>query len=165
MYEGGGSTPCHHQPQGGGYPPMPSRFAPVFPHLRVELTTERRKFRPVSDRGVPPTRVDQVTPSPPCSGPGAYPPCPFHPWGVGVATPPLRLCPSDGGFIAATFVSRAKGGVPPPSYAMGGTPLSQKLMTPLPPFKFFLRQEGVATPQGARVGVPPFHFHLSGINR
>ena len=51
MYEGEGSTPYHHQPQGGGYPPMPLHFALVSPHLRVELTMERRNFRPVSDRG------------------------------------------------------------------------------------------------------------------
>ena len=97
-----------------GYFRNAAAFTRPSPLLRVELTMENRNFRPVSDRGIPPTHIDQVTPSPPGSRSGAYPPptpCTRGGWGE---LPPLCCASSDGGFYVQSLNFLCKWGVPTP---------------------------------------------------
>ena len=156
MYDGGGSTPTPLSLRGVGTPPCPFILHP-FP---LPFVWNSRRRIQVSGRcrkgGVPPTRFHErllrqrkIF--------GRYRPLPTPLGTLGVATPPLRFGLSDGGFIAATFVSRAKGGVATPPMPWGVPPVTKVDDPPLPPYKFFLRQRGVATPQGEWMGgYPPF---------
>jgi hypothetical protein len=81
MYTSRGSTPCHHHPHQG----LPPSFTRLSPLLRVELTAERRNFRPVSGRGdTPPLALIRLPPAPLLR---AYPP------------PPHPLCDHEGGYL------------------------------------------------------------------
>jgi len=72
--------------------------------------------------GIPHTRVDQVTPSPPCSGPGAYPPPTPSTHGGGGSYPLLCFVLCDGGLYVHSPRFLCKRGGTHPSHAMGGTP-------------------------------------------
>ena len=167
MYEGGGEYPLSPSASGGWVPPHAPSFCTCLPSPSCGTHDGAPQF-PASVRqgGYPPLALIRSPPPPHAQGLGHTPLLPPPPMGGGGSYPPLCFVLCDGGLYVHSPRFLCKRGGYPPLPCHGGTPLSQKLMTPRPPpHKIFFKIGGVATPQGARVGVPPFHLLLSGITR